>query len=90
MNEMNNLDVDKTLCVILDEFQSLPEEPYSRLIAFVKERPGQDQCCAINSSKIQGIFHASPERLLRRASVKQFDGILIKRNGSMISLAVNI
>jgi dTDP-D-glucose 4,6-dehydratase len=55
-NEKTNLDVVKTICLILDELK--PEHPvgitrYAELIAHVPDRPGHDQRYAIDASKIQ-------------------------------------
>jgi dTDP-glucose 4,6-dehydratase len=53
-NEKTNLDVVNTLCALLDELS--PDEqgrPHSRLIQFVKDRPGHDRRYAIDAGKIQ-------------------------------------
>ncbi|MGC2210640.1 MAG: dTDP-glucose 4,6-dehydratase [Candidatus Korobacteraceae bacterium] len=50
-SEMANLDVVATICSILDEVH--PEgAPHSRLITFVKDRPGHDRRYAIDASKL--------------------------------------
>jgi dTDP-glucose 4,6-dehydratase len=51
-NEMPNLDIVHTLCRLLDEMQPSPEGPYSRLITYVKDRPGHDRRYAIDAGKI--------------------------------------
>ncbi len=50
-NEMSALDVVKGVCGLLDELHPDPAGPYSRLIAFVKDRPGHDRRYAINPGK---------------------------------------
>jgi dTDP-glucose 4,6-dehydratase len=50
-SEMANIDVVHTLCSILDEVHP-SGAPHSRLITFVKDRPGHDRRYAIDSSKI--------------------------------------
>lgn len=54
-NEKMNIDVVKTLCVLLDELQ--PRQPlrlrYEDLICYVKDRPGHDRRYAIDASKIE-------------------------------------
>ncbi|MGE4294847.1 MAG: GDP-mannose 4,6-dehydratase, partial [Campylobacterales bacterium] len=55
-NERQNLDVVKTICVLLDELA--PNKPsgiksYAELIGYVKDRPGHDRRYAIDASKVQ-------------------------------------
>jgi len=53
-NEIKNLDIVKTICSYLDDVKpSSNGESYSKLIKFVKDRPGHDLRYAINSQKIQ-------------------------------------
>jgi len=52
-NEMSALDVVKGVCGLLDELHPDPAGPYSRLIAFVKDRPGHDRRYAINPGKAE-------------------------------------
>lgn len=63
-NEKTNLEVVKTICVILDELK--PDHPsgierYEQLIVHVKDRPGHDQRYAINAGKIQRELDWRPE-----------------------------
>ncbi|HRH79799.1 MAG TPA: dTDP-glucose 4,6-dehydratase [Thiobacillaceae bacterium] len=51
-NEMPNLDIVHTLCNLLDEMQPDPAGPYTRLITYVKDRPGHDRRYAIDATKI--------------------------------------
>jgi len=52
-NEKTNLDVVKTICMILDELRpSADKVPYESLITFVKDRPGHDVRYAIDADKI--------------------------------------
>jgi dTDP-glucose 4,6-dehydratase len=51
-NEMPNLDIVHRVCGLLDEFQPNPEGPATRLITYVKDRPGHDRRYAIDASKI--------------------------------------
>lgn len=53
-NEKTNLEVVQTICATLDELK--PKEDgisYSRLIAFVEDRPGHDRRYAIDARKIE-------------------------------------
>ena len=55
-NEIQNIDVVKRICTILDS--KIPSQlnglkSFSELISFVKDRPGHDQRYAIDASKIQ-------------------------------------
>ena len=57
-NEIKNIDVVKTICMILEELvplkkSSLNISNYESLIMFVKDRPGHDMRYAIDASKIQ-------------------------------------
>ena len=51
-NEMPNLDIVHRVCGLLDEFQPHPDGPATRLITYVKDRPGHDRRYAIDASKI--------------------------------------
>ncbi len=51
-NEMPNLDIVHTVCGLLDEFQPSPDGPATRLITYVKDRPGHDRRYAIDAGKI--------------------------------------
>jgi len=53
-NEKANLDVVKTLCLILDELQPRADaQSYQAQITFVKDRPGHDKRYAIDASKLE-------------------------------------
>ena len=53
-NEMQNIDVVKTICAILDELKPQANtQPYESLITFVTDRPGHDLRYAINATKIK-------------------------------------
>ena len=61
-NEIKNIDVVNTICSILDEL--LPRKDrrsYSKLINFVKDRPGHDFRYAINAEKIKRDLGWSPK-----------------------------
>jgi dTDP-glucose 4,6-dehydratase len=51
-NEKPNLDIVHTLCALLDELKPDPAGPYTRLITYVKDRPGHDRRYAIDATKI--------------------------------------
>jgi len=51
-NEMPNLDIVHRVCGLLDEFQPGAEGPSTRLITYVKDRPGHDRRYAIDATKI--------------------------------------
>jgi len=51
-NEMPNLDIVHRVCGLLDEFLPNPEGPATRLITYVKDRPGHDRRYAIDATKI--------------------------------------
>ena len=52
-NEMPNLEIVKAICGLLDELRPSATGPYSRLITFVKDRPGHDRRYAIDARKIE-------------------------------------
>jgi dTDP-glucose 4,6-dehydratase len=60
LNEQKNLDVVKTLCAILDELRA-GGAPHSRLITYVKDRPGHDRRYAIDCAKLQRELGWSPK-----------------------------
>lgn len=52
-NERNNITIVNTICSLLDEFKPRANgESYSKLISFVKDRPGHDLRYAIDPTKI--------------------------------------
>jgi dTDP-glucose 4,6-dehydratase len=60
LNEQKNLDVVNVLCTILDELH--PEgAPHSKLITYVKDRPGHDRRYAIDCTKLQSTLGWAPK-----------------------------
>lgn len=61
-NQRTNLEVVRTICLLLDEL--VPESPYrphAQLIAFVEDRPGHDRRYAIDATKIRRELEWRPE-----------------------------
>ena len=52
-NEKANIDIVKTICQLLDELRPDAAGSYSRLISYVKDRPGHDRRYAIDARKIE-------------------------------------
>ena len=53
-NEKANLDVVKTICLILDDLKPRTDgKPYTDQITFVKDRPGHDRRYAIDAKKVE-------------------------------------
>jgi dTDP-glucose 4,6-dehydratase len=53
-NELTNMTVVNTICSVLDELRpGDPATPHSKLITFVKDRPGHDRRYAMDASKIE-------------------------------------
>ena len=52
-NEMPNIEIVRTVCALLDELKPDAAGSYSRLITFVKDRPGHDRRYAIDARKIE-------------------------------------
>ncbi|GAC1420998.1 MAG: dTDP-glucose 4,6-dehydratase [Acidobacteriaceae bacterium] len=60
LNEQKNLDVVHVLCSILDELHP-KGAPHSKLITYVKDRPGHDRRYAIDCRKIQSELGWAPK-----------------------------
>jgi len=58
--EMNNLDVIKAICILLDEARP-SHAPHENLISFVKDRPGHDRRYAMDSRKIRSELGWKPQ-----------------------------
>lgn len=52
-SERPNLDIVRTVCAVVDEFMPDPDGPRSRLITYVKDRPGHDRRYAMDTRKIE-------------------------------------
>ncbi len=52
-NEKANIDVVRTLCMILDELRPRAGQSYSAQMTFVKDRPGHDRRYAIDAGKLE-------------------------------------
>lgn len=52
-NEKPNIEIVKTVCALLDALSPDPAGSYSRLITYVKDRPGHDRRYAIDARKIE-------------------------------------
>jgi len=52
-NEKPNRDIVHTVCGLLDELRPSADGPYTRLITFVKDRPGHDRRYAIDARKVE-------------------------------------
>lgn len=59
-NEKQNIDVVKTICVILDELRP-KETKYAEQITFVTDRPGHDRRYAIDASKMSRELNWQPQ-----------------------------
>lgn len=51
-HEVSNVTLVQKICALLDQLKTDPRGLYSRLIQYVKDRPGHDRRYAINHSKI--------------------------------------
>jgi dTDP-glucose 4,6-dehydratase len=52
-NEKPNIEIVQTVCALLDEMRPDPLGSYSRLVTYVKDRPGHDRRYAIDARKIE-------------------------------------
>jgi dTDP-glucose 4,6-dehydratase len=52
-NEMPNIEIVRTVCALLDELRPDAAGSHSRLITYVKDRPGHDRRYAIDARKLE-------------------------------------
>jgi dTDP-glucose 4,6-dehydratase len=52
-NEKPNIEIVKTICALLDELRPTADGSYTRLVTYVKDRPGHDRRYAIDARKIE-------------------------------------
>ena len=52
-NEKPNIEIVRTVCALLDELKPTTDGSYTRLITYVKDRPGHDRRYAIDARKIE-------------------------------------
>lgn len=52
-NEKPNIEIVNTVCALLDALRPDPAGSYSRLISYVKDRPGHDRRYAIDARKLE-------------------------------------
>ena len=60
MNEMQNIDVVRMICQLLDELKPRPNQ-YVDLVQHVEDRPGHDKRYAIDCSKLQSDLGWTPQ-----------------------------
>lgn len=78
-NEIQNIDVVKIICEILDE--KIPDsKSYSDLITFVKDRPGHDRRYAIDTSKMYEQLGWSARESFRSGIDKTIDWYIKNRD----------
>ncbi len=76
-NELENIEIVKMICSIMDEKIPRPNgNAYSELINFVDDRPGHDERYAINFNKIQTDLKWQPKEDFRLALNKTIDWYL--------------
>lgn len=65
-NEIKNIDLVQLVCQFMDELApTLPVRPASKLITFVKDRPGHDRRYAIDASKIRTQLGWEPQETIQ-------------------------
>jgi len=62
LNEQPNKAIVNRICALLDELRPDSAGPYSRLITYVKDRPGHDRRYAIDIGKIQSELGWAPQQ----------------------------
>lgn len=78
-NEKQNIDVVKTICVILDELRP-KETQYAEQITFVRDRPGHDRRYAIDASKIGRELNWQPQETFETGLRKTVEWYLANQN----------
>ena len=79
-NEIQNIDIVKTICGILDKVSpSKNGRSYSALMKFVTDRPGHDFRYAIDSSKLKNELNWSPKETFDSGIRKTIDWYLENR-----------
>lgn len=72
-SERTNLEVVGAICSILDELKPRTQGSYSRLIRFVKDRPGHDRRYAIAADKIERELRWRPQESFESGLRKTID-----------------
>ena len=76
-NEIQNIDIVKTICNLLDNIRPSGNlKSYQELITFVKDRPGHDLRYAIDSSKLQNKLGWTPKETFEMGIRKTIDWYL--------------
>jgi dTDP-glucose 4,6-dehydratase len=75
-NEKPNIEIVKTICILLDTLLPDPAGPYSRLITYVKDRPGHDRRYAIDARKIESELGWRPAETFETGIRKTVDWYL--------------
>ena len=81
-NEIQNIDVVKQLCSLLDErVEARPDgvTRFEELITFVTDRPGHDQRYAIDAGKIEADLGWQPQETFETGLAKTIDWYLENR-----------
>ncbi|HRX01462.1 MAG TPA: dTDP-glucose 4,6-dehydratase, partial [Cyclobacteriaceae bacterium] len=79
-NEWKNIDLVNHLCKVMDEKLGRSQGASSRLITFVKDRPGHDLRYAIDSSKLQSELGWSPSVTFEEGLNKTVDWYLSNKD----------
>jgi dTDP-glucose 4,6-dehydratase len=76
-NEIKNLDVVNTICLVLDELRANdPVVPHKNLITFVKDRPGHDRRYAMDATKIESELGWRPKETFESGMRKTIEWYL--------------
>jgi dTDP-glucose 4,6-dehydratase len=86
-NEKANIDIVKTVCRLLDELRPDQAGSYTRLITYVKDRPGHDRRYAIDARKIERELRWRPAETFESGIKKTIDWYLA--NESWVSRVQN-
>ena len=80
-NEINNIDIVKIICSVLDELRPRKNGTlYDELITYVKDRPGHDFRYAIDASKIKNELNWKPKETFETGIQKTIQWYLENEN----------
>jgi len=80
-NEIRNIDIVNTICIILDELKPRNRhQSYKKLISYVTDRPGHDFRYAIDASKIKNDLKWAPKETFETGIRKTIQWYLDNEN----------
>lgn len=88
-SEMQNIDICRSICQILDDSKPSRRGPYASLMTFVPDRPGHDRRYAINCSKLARELGWSPRETFANGLTKTVMWYLQQSNATAELMTAN-